>query len=362
MANILDYLLWRDDLSLQAVPFNDVDNLILSQFTYIKPDKVLGPDDEMTVREIAAALKDAKGVFGFIGEDNNREMLRLMGESSRFGDLPVTFYRHETDIALSKQFAAMTFLLPDNTAFVAYRGTDNTMVGWKEDFTMAVACPVPAQADALKYLKDAAERFALPLYVGGHSKGGNLAVYAASFAGDDLQDRLLRVYSHDGPGMTDTTAKSDGYKRILPKLRCIVPEFSIIGMLLLEHPDRLVVRSDASGLMQHDPFSWQIRGRGFVLADALSPASLRIDQLLDDWLEGVGIEERQELVETLFNVLDENQVTTVGQLGSSLLRNTGSIMLALRHMNGATRQKVRQLAGDLMKAAVKRDGREEDDA
>ncbi len=354
MANLLDYLRWRGDLPFARDPFNDVDNLILSVFSYFRLEGVMPPDGCMTVREIAEALGGDPGVAGLIGQDDNRELLRLMGESCRFADMGVCLYRQETDAARQKQFAAMTFLLPDGTVFVAYRGTDNTLVGWKEDFNMAVAFPVPAQEDALGYLKEAAERFSCPLRAGGHSKGGNLAVFAASFAPEALQDRMLRVYSNDGPGMTDAAAANAGYLRILPKLRAIVPVFSIVGMLLNEHEERLVVRSDASAILQHDPFTWEVAGPGFVTADALCAASVRIDELLDEWLSGVSAEERMELVETVFSVLDENRIETVEQLGKSLLRSAGALILALRHLDNPTRQKVLRLAGGLLGTAVRR--------
>lgn len=354
MANLLDYLRWRGDLSLMSAPFNDVDNLILSAFSYFRLEEALSPGAVMTVREVCGALGEDPGVAGLIGQDDNREMLRLMGESARFADARVCHYRQETNPTLQKQFAAMTFLLPDKTVFVAYRGTDNTLVGWKEDFNLAVAFPVPAQVEALDYLQEMAERFRLPLRVGGHSKGGNLAVYAASFAPETVQERILRVYSNDGPGMPDTAVNSAGHLRILPKLRAIVPQFSIVGMLLKEHEDRVVVRSAASMVMQHDPFTWEVLGAGFVPAERQSPISLRIDSLLDEWLAGLSLEQRTELVETAFGVLDENRVTTVEQLGKSLLKNAGALILALRHLDGPTRQKVLQLAGGLLGTAVKR--------
>lgn len=353
MPNILDYLSWRADVPFSLAPFNDVDNLILCEFSYLALEHALPEDGEMTVRELSEALKDIPSAFGYIEQESNRAMLRLMGEGERFAGARVCFYRHETNAELEKQFAAMTFLLPDKTAFIAYRGTDNTLIGWKEDFNLSFACPVPAQAEALVYLLEASRRFDLPLRVGGHSKGGNLAVYAAAYAPEEVQDRLLCIYSNDGPGMDEGTFASCGYMRIVPKLRSIVPESSVIGMLLQHHEDYMVVKSTAVGLMQHNPFSWQVKRAGFDVIDDLRPGSRYLDQVLRNWLSGMTAAERMNLVDTLFNALAATHITTVDNIGEAVRHNAGAMLSALRHMDPPTRRRVRQLIVGLLGAKVK---------
>ena len=353
MANLLDYLFWRGDVPLHCSPFNDVDNLILCEFSYLLLEHALQEDGEMTVRQLAGSLKDYPDAFGYMEQDSNRAMLKLMGEGDRFSGAQVCFYRHETNMAQEKQFAAMTFLLTDGTAFIAYRGTDNTLVGWKEDFNMSFACPVPAQADALIYLLEASRRFSLPLRVGGHSKGGNLAVYAAAYAPLEVQDRLVSIYSNDGPGMDEGTFSSSGYMRIVPKLHSIVPDSSIIGMLLQHHEDYMVVKSTASGLMQHNPFSWQVQRTGFEVIDDLRPGSRHLDQVLRTWLENMTTQERMILVDAMFAALASTHITTVDNLGEAVLHNAGAMLSALRKMDVPTRRRVRQLVAGLIGAAVR---------
>jgi hypothetical protein len=352
MATMLDYLYWRGDVPFSCSPFNDVDNLILSEFSYLLLEKALPEGGQMTVRALHDALKDCPDAFGFISQESNRKMLAFMGEGRRFCDAEVCFYLHETDAEIQKQFAAMTFLLPDGTAFIAFRGTDNTLVGWKEDFNMAFSCPVPAQVEALVYLLRAADLFPLPIRVGGHSKGGNLAVYAAAYAPAEIQDHILAVYSNDGPGMDDVTFQSLGYIQIVPRLRSIVPEFSVIGMLLHQHQKYQVVKSSASGLSQHDPFSWCVQREDFEDAGHLKAASIKMDEILDTWLFDMSTDDRMALIDTLYAVLNATKALTVEDLGCCKLKNAGAILSVLRHMDGSSRHLVWEKLGGLVSVAV----------
>ena len=352
MATMLDYLFWRGDVPFSCSPFNDVDNLILSEFTYLALEKALPENGRMTVRDLYEALKDCPDAFGFLSQENNRKMLAFMGQGQRFCNTEVCFYLAETDEVVQKQFAAVTFLLPCGTAYVAFRGTDNTLVGWKEDFNMAFSCPVPAQVEALAYLAKAADMFPLPLLVGGHSKGGNLSVYAAAYASEEVQNRILTVYSNDGPGMDEATINSQGYLKIEPRLRSIVPEFSIIGMLLHQHRQHQVIKSCASGLSQHDPFSWCVQRDAFEPAEQLKPASIRIDEILDTWLFDMSTDERMSLIEALYAVLSATKASTVEDLRGGTLKKAGAILSVLRHMDSSSRHLVLKKLGGLVSVAV----------
>lgn len=354
MANIIDYLTWRGDVPLAGVPFGDVDNLILSEFSYLLLEHALPADGEMTVRELNEALRDCPEAFGYIERENNRIMLGLMAEGDRFAQAKVCLYRHETDTVREKQFAAVTLLLGDGTAFVSFRGTDNTIVGWKEDFNLSFACPVPAQADALCYLEEAARRFSIPIRVGGHSKGGNLAVYAAANASPAVQSRLISVYSNDGPGMDEATFSSEGYARIVGRLRSIVPQSSVIGILLQHPEDYMVVRSSAFGIFQHNPFSWQVLRGGFEVIEALQPGSRNLDRVMKTWLGSMGQEERMTMVDTMFSVLNATKAATVENLGDGILRNASAMLAAVKSLDAATRRRVRHIMGGFFSAAVKR--------
>lgn len=353
MPNIIDYLTWRGDVPFTCAPFNDVDNLILAQFSYFPLEKAGVPCDGMTIRGIASLLEGQPDAFGFIDAGSNQEMLKLMASGDRFSEIPVRGYCCETDEEKELQFAGMTFFLPDGTVYVAFRGTDNTLVGWKEDFNMAFSCPVPAQTEALIYLKAVCDTTSCLVRVGGHSKGGNLAVYAAACLPESLQDRVIQVFSNDGPGLSEEVITSPGYQRIIDRIISILPQFSIIGMLMYEHRKNKVVESLASGLMQHSAFTWQVWRAGFVELPGLTPKSLKIDEVLDRWLFDMPEDERMQLVEALFAALKQAEVNTMKELLANRLKTAVSVLSAVRHFDQDTRrlvwEKLTQLAGTAIK-------------
>ncbi len=354
MANIIDYLSWRGDVPLHAIPFNDVDNLILSEFSYLLLEHAMPASGEMTVRELQEALKDRPDAFFYIERENNRLLLKLMAEGERFANARLLLYRYETDEVKEEQFAAVTLMLSDGTMFISYRGTDNTIVGWKEDFNMTFACPVPAQVDALAYLLEAAKLLPGPIRMGGHSKGGNLAVYAAAHAPDHVQDRILQVYSNDGPGMDEETFGSPGYARVVPRLRSIVPQSSVIGILLQHPEDYMVVRSNAFGIFQHNPFSWQVQRTGFEVIEALQPGSRHLDQVMKTWLKNMDHKERMTVVDTMFTVLSATKAATVENLGEGILHNAAVMLSAVKSLDAGTRKRVRHIMGGFFSLAVKK--------
>lgn len=353
MSNMIDYLVWRGDVRMTCSPFNHVDNLILSEFSYLLLEKADQPCEGKSIREIAPLLAGHPDAFGYIDADSNREMMKQMASGDRFGDVLVRQYRHETDEDTEKQFAAMTFFLPDETAYIAFRGTDDSLVGWKEDFNMAFACPVPAQTEAMKYLQRFCRETSCPVRVGGHSKGGNLAVYAAANLEEDLQGWILQVYSNDGPGMLEATVTSEGYERISGKIVSILPEFSIIGMLMHQHKDYQVVSSTSSGLMQHNPFSWEVLGTGFVQLPKLKPTSMKIDTVIDQWLFDMPEEDRMQLVDALYSALKSTEIKTVEDLLANRLKTGISLLFAIRHFNHDTRQLVWDKLTRLVSVALK---------
>ena len=251
MADMFDYLLWRGDLSMEAVPPNPVDTLILSELSYIGfeglvPGDFLHPVPLRVAAEAFAMLPDR--------EDRDRvkrdgELLAAAARTERFGELRLVFYRSELLPELQSQFAAVTWLLPGGGAVITYRGTDLSITGWKEDFNMSFQPQVPAQEKALWYLEAFARVHRGPIRLAGHSKGGNLAVYAAAKAQPELQERILSVHNHDGPGFHSSMLRDPGYRAILPRVRTFVPQSSVVGMLLEHEEPYTVVKSRQLSLL-----------------------------------------------------------------------------------------------------------------
>ena len=230
-----------------------------------------------------------------------------MAESDRFGRLGVTFYRSVFVPEEETQFAAVTFLLDDGTAFLAFRGTDSTLVGWKEDFNMAFRKNVPAQLLAQAYVREYAAAAREPMRLGGHSKGGNLAVYAGAKCGEPVQSRILEIYNYDGPGFMAEMLEDPGYQLIVSKIKTIVPQFSVFGMLLERSEDHRAIYSDASGLLQHEPYSWQVVGKAFVPMEDVTENAYFLDRTLTTWLAGMSNQERSDFIEWIFGIfMQEN--------------------------------------------------------
>ena len=316
MANILDYLDWRGDLSLAVSPFNEVDNYICAMV--VTPDYTGVARGEQTLRELIAAYDDLHGEAGIrlgtLASPHTVPMLRRLGDTVRFGELRVRDFERRYDAEITEQFSAATVLLPDGSAYIAFCGTDDTLTGWKEDFLMSATDEVPAQRSALEYFCRAAEGFAGPIRVGGHSKGGNLAVYAALHAPEALQSRIVEVYNNDGPGFRKSMTGTAEYERIKDRLRFLLPQHSMVGQLLEQGGVRQIVESAVSGMWAHDGFNWQVKGTKFVRCEELSLAARAFGDAMAEIQARMDETERRETVEALFDLLGSNGAQTLTEL------------------------------------------------
>ena len=233
----------------------------------------------------------------------------------------------------------MTMLLPDGSAYVAFRGTDDTIVGWKEDFNMAFTPEIPAQRYAADYLQQAAAALAFrPLLVGGHSKGGNLAVYAAVFCGEAIQKQIRAVYNNDGPGFYASLLELPEHRRIAGKITTLLPESSVVGMLLEHEESYQVVRSTQIGLMQHDGFSWQVLGERFEHLTELAEGGRIMDQTLRSFLRELTEPQRAQFVDTLFDILTCTDASTLTDLKEGGLKTASAMVKALQKLDKPTRK------------------------
>ena len=310
MADMFDYLLWRGDLPFSHVPPGPVDALIFTALCYIQFDGIVPttPEQGISLEDATAAfLKDPKSTQK-IRVDQDLDLLAAVTISPRFRHTRLSFYRSIFIPEQDTQFCAMTWHLDDGSAFLSFRGTDYTLVGWKEDFNMAFLESVPAQRLALEYVQEFAAAHVVPLYLGGHSKGGNLAIYAAAKCEPAIQDRMVQVYNHDGPGFMDHFLRDPGYHRILPKIRSYLPQSSVFGLLLGHEEPHTIIRSRQMSLLQHDLYNWEIEGNGFQVVDDFTPDSRFIDRTFKIWLDGMSPAERGAFVETLFRLLMSEEV------------------------------------------------------
>lgn len=340
MANLLDYLVWRGDLSFRAAPFCDVDNLILCALSYIGYTDAAAWDsgESLPLSQAAQWFESQSVERQHIRSHLDPELLRLAGSSARFGSVRLCRFFEKFRPEEELQFCAMTFLLDDETAFVAYRGTDSTLVGWKEDFNMSFKPLVPAQAEAAAYLNSLEALPQKRLLVGGHSKGGNLAIYASASCSAQMQSRIAAVYSNDGPGFVPEFLQTPQYLAIRDRILLLVPQSSIIGRMLKLDAKCRVVHSMESGLDQHDPYTWELSGPDFVSEEQVDAASLVIDRTLKGWLELMTPEEREEFVNQMYLAFRSTNVSTLREFSEEKARNSALLFRALREAPQSTRR------------------------
>ena len=278
-------------------------------------------------------------------------LLEKLAESARFREMKLTGCASALSVRREEQFAALTVEIAPGTWYVAYRGTDATLTGWKEDVNMSFLAPVPAQEDAVDYLHRAAEALSGELLLGGHSKGGNLAVYAGVFCREELRERICRIYNNDGPGFLESVVKSEAFQRMEGRIETYVPKTAVVGMLLEHQENYSVVDSDKNGLLQHDAYSWQVCRDSLVRLEEVSQGSYLLDRTLTDWLAELSPEAREEFVETLFSLLDKTGAKTTQDLTGKWHLNVKAVLGAMEGLEPQMKKMLQETFTGLLRSA-----------
>ena len=341
-GTVMDYLRWRGDLPFCRDGFNEVDNLVLCIISYINfrrfdDLKTTDPAKAVALPEVAARLTEEDEQRG-LSELAYIPLIRLAAETERFRDVRMFGFTHEWDEEKEMQFDAVSYLLPDDTLFVAFMGTDTSLVGWKEDFNMSFLSAVPAQERAAAYTVEMATACRrCKLRIGGHSKGGNLAAWAAIHIPENLQKRrLLAAYNNDGPGFSHDMVDSEAYRRVADKLHTYVPESSIVGVLLEHAEDYAVIDSSNRSIMQHEPLSWNVLGARFIRLGERSQMGKLSDDVLRQWIGSMTPQEREQFSDALFDVLSlSGKARTLDDLRAGGLAGGAAL---LKQYNGANEE------------------------
>ncbi|MCR5724470.1 MAG: DUF2974 domain-containing protein [Treponema sp.] len=360
-SDICDYIDWRGDLSFEASGLNEVDALIFCQLSYINFSALAPagfeksmPLSSLSDRFFASPDFEERSNLGLLIDPKTIELLKKAASSVRFGCVGVTGFVSEYDRALEEQFCAVTFLYKKRAAFVAFRGTDDTIVGWKEDCNLAFMESVPAQQDALAYLEDAASVFKkMQFTAGGHSKGGNLALYAGAQLSAKAKKRLEAVYNFDGPGFSLEALESEPFRAIEPLVHSVFPQYSVIGMLFHHFKAYKAVVSSEMLVLQHNPFSWAVCGASFCAKDGLDAGSEVFFTSFNKWFENITPSQRKQFVETLFGVLLATNATTNSELSRDWIKNSGKIIKAFAKLDGEIRDEALRIAGEFVKTIAK---------
>lgn len=330
--NIIDYL-GRQTASFDDVPVNDVDSLIFCTISYFYFEEgALGQvhaSERLPLPMVLCGIPHEQ-LFGggWLTEFDGEGFLAAVLASPRFAAVQMGYYVNQISDHIEKQFSAVTFFLPDaaGTVYVAYRGTDNTLAGWKEDFNLGFMDVVPSQRDAAHYLSGIASACGGPLIVGGHSKGGNLSEFAALTVDDSVYKRLRAVYNHDGPSFMDDPSPRIKKADFKAKLHKTVPESSVFGMMMERRGDYRIIRANSLAFLQHAPLNWVVEGDDFVTVQTLTTDATLFDETMNSWALGYTSEQREKFVDTVFEVLKSTKVETWSQFEANQLANMGKVL------------------------------------
>lgn len=362
METIIDYLEKYGDVSLLEKPFNDVDSLVLCQFSYLKFDGLVPGAGEkkpfLSLEELVQRECEGNLFADERYEKDNRALMEGILSGKRFGTLRLNYYVNEIDTEKETQFSAVTFALSDDSFYVAFRGTDETIVGWKEDFNLAFSDPVQGQLSSVDYLDFVGRQLEGILYTGGHSKGGNLAVYAAMNCDKKIQDRILRIYSHDGPGFRPEILQKCGYSRIADRIVKILPHSSLVGMLLESHENYQVVESKTFGLMQHNPYTWRVEDDHFLYVEDIYSGRKFMDRTLNEWILSMDEEEIHAFVDTLFTVIEASEADNLIDFTADLKKSMNGVLAAIKEVDEPTKEAVKKIIRSLFEMASERAKRE----
>ena len=355
MANILDYIKWRGDLSFMEDPFNEVDNLILSEIAYMNLSLSKEDNYSLTLKEINKSYQENLGTnqVGLLLKGSFNELITLAGNSVRFGGIIIKDFVNVIDLVKEMQFSALVFQLDKNTAYIGYRGTDDTLIGWKEDFSMCFVEIVPAQHKAVEYLEEVSGKFDYDhYYIGGHSKGGNLAVYAATHSNKKFKDNIKAVYNNDGPGLNKQIIETQEYKSIVSRITTFVPQSSIIGMLLEHEEDFRVIQSSGIGPYQHDGFSWEVIGKNFITLSNVNKDSQIMNKTIRATLDTMSLEQREIFTNTVFDILTVNNSLTLTEIHDKRLKNWILMRKNFKNLDKVTRKAIEDVLSTFLNSGI----------
>jgi len=355
LGTVLQYLAKYGKYSFRDMPMTEVDSLALCLLSYLKFDGMVPDVREEGPSVMLRSLEghpDFDKLFADVRfEKPNRALFAEMIKGKRYGDLRVSCYVNVVEEQWETQFSAVTFIMDDDVAYVAFRGTDETIVGWKEDFNMAYLSPVPGQEMSVWYLNEVAKSLKAPFYLGGHSKGGNLAVYSAMNCEPQIRDRIIRIYSLDGPGFRPEVLEKCGYDQVAERVVKILPNSSLVGMLFESDMRFQVVKTRTFGLAQHDLFKWQVTANHLVRANDIYERRKHMDNTLNEWILSLDEGQVRTFVDTLYQVISASEADNLIDFTAEWKKSMNSVIAALKEVDEETITVLKKIVGRLFEIA-----------
>jgi hypothetical protein len=358
MADLFEYLTWRGDLSFSQSPLNSVDSLIFSQLSYLPFDGIVPSPEEKD----SISISYAADLFNEKLRENNTkklpvmfkkdpELLDVLASSNRFGNCKLSGFVNLVDTDREIQFSALCVNTNEGFSVVVFRGTDFNLVGWKEDFNMSFVDVIPAQLEAVSYLEKIGSGVKGHLRIAGHSKGGNLAVYAAAHCNKAIQKRIDCIYSFDAPGFHKKVLSSESFARIKDKINSFIPHSSVIGMFFEQGCDYKIVKSVQFGLLQHELYSWEVTHNDLVYVDDVSLSSRFVDKTVKEWIAGQNKEQREQFLNALYSILETSELKSFQELEKTWFQAAGRMLKTFGSTDENTKQLIQKTFGDLFNTA-----------
>ena len=352
MKNMLDYIKEFGHVSFEERAFSEIDALVLTELEYLPLEKVVPSDENgenfVTVKEIAEYMQEHKQELfdenPMMITEERHEVSQVIADAPRFQSLKFFGVVSEWDKDTTKQFAAVTVEVEPSVRLVVFRGTDETLIGWKEDFLMTYSPLVAAQTDAKEYLAKQASLWGGDLMISGHSKGGNLAIYAAATQEEDVQLRIVDIFCFDSPGLYRSVLETKGYQNIVPLAMRYIPQDSLVGLMLESEVPYVIVKSNATGAMQHSAMTWEIEDGQFIKMEKLTKNSQLNDQTFKKWTESVSDEELELFWNVFFELLFSVGIDTVNDLYGQFMHYVQEFLKAAGDMDEEKRELLTRIA------------------
>ena len=321
MPTIFDYLKANQYDSFYDKDFTVLDALALTELAYLPFEDLVPAEisvqNYISLQHLAEQFEEKfQGKYPPLGMVNAHrlKLLSYLSSFKRYKHIRALGFANDVSLDSQKQFAAITYQIRPKEYLVVFRGTDDSIIGWKEDFHLTYMKEIPAQLAARDYLKEVLDKLDGKVWLAGHSKGGNLATYAACHVETSIQDRIQKVYSFDAPGLHSSIRNSDNFKAIEGKILSIIPENSIVGMMLETPETDLVVKSKTFGLLQHLMVSWEIEGDQFKVVPKVTEDSIQVDQTLKTWTANLSEEELRDFFDLFFGLFIEADIHRFGDI------------------------------------------------
>ncbi len=365
MGDIISYVYEFGGFTFTEKPFCEIDGLVFSHLSYFIFDGIVPKIDEnmpaITLCDVAQRMDWHHFISVKWELEKNREFFYKVVFSRRYRNTKANFLVEEMDANEGVQFCAVTFLLGNGDIFLSFRGTDDALIGWKEDFYMAYRTPVGAQLRSTEYVHQVAKLLARKrnprFYLGGHSKGGNLAVYAAMTCEESVKHRIGKVYNMDGPGFRPDFMQTLDYDGVKDKILKIVPDESFVGMLMEQKEDYELIKSTEIGVQQHICFSWCVEGDHFERSEVSQPKRKELYDRINNWIFALGVEQVGDFIESLFKLIEITEAKTLTDLknvkGGEFAKKLHTIMQEYSAMNEETKRVFWEIGGFMIEVLAK---------